>query len=82
MHAGELAKVGFSDVDVEGLALVDVSTSVGHHVNEGALGDLPHCPVQLLQLIRDPFNPLQEQISLKILYSWGVQIQQNLDQPL
>lgn len=43
---------------VEGLALVDVGSPVSSHVDEGSLWDLPHCLVQLLQVVWDLINVL------------------------
>ena len=53
MHAGEFAIVRFSDVYVERLALVDVSPSVGGHLDHSLLGDLPHRLVEILDVLRD-----------------------------
>ena len=58
VHAGQLAKVGLGDVDVKGLALVNEGTSVCHHVYECPLGELPHCLIQTLHLLRNAFNSL------------------------
>lgn len=58
MHAGQFAIVWLGDVDVQGLALVDVGATISCHLEDGLLGDLPHCFVQLLQVVRDPLNIL------------------------
>jgi len=59
VHAGEFAVVGFCDVDVERLALIDESSSVGCHLQDGFLGDLPHCLVELLQVIGNLWDVLK-----------------------
>ena len=59
MHACQFAKVRFCDVYIEGLALVNVGTSVGSHVDEGTLRDLPDSLVKHLQIIRDLLDLLQ-----------------------
>jgi hypothetical protein len=38
-------------VHVHALALADEGASVGRHVNDGALGDLPHCLVDVAHLL-------------------------------
>lgn len=53
VHAGQFAIVGFRDVDVERLALVDESSSVCCHLEDSFLGDLPHCLIKLLQVSRN-----------------------------
>lgn len=60
VHTGQLAKIDISHVYIEGLALVDIGTSVGSHVNKHSLRDLPHCPVKLLQVIRNLFKFLHK----------------------
>ena len=59
MHACQFAKVRFCDVYIEGLALVNVGTSIGSHVDEGTLRDLPDSLVKRLQIIRDLLDLLQ-----------------------
>lgn len=56
VHACQLAEVGLGNVDVEGLALVNIGPSVSCHVNESTLGELPHSLVQSLQLLRNAIN--------------------------
>lgn len=58
MHAGEFSIVWFSDMDVERLALVNVSATICCHLQDSLLRDFPHCFVQLLQIIRDLCNVL------------------------
>lgn len=53
VHAGEFAVVGLCDVDVERLALIDESSSVCCHLEDSFLGDLPHCLIELLQVVRN-----------------------------
>ncbi len=67
MHAGQLAEVRLSNVDVEGLALVNVGSSVRCHVNQCALGNLPYSLVKLLQVLRDALNFLQFQNTCLLL---------------
>lgn len=59
VHAGELAVVGLSDVDVERLALVYEGPAVSSHLQNSLLGDLPHSLIQLLQVIWDLSNALK-----------------------
>ena len=58
VHAAQLAVVWLSNVDVEGLTLVDEGSAVGRHLEHGLLGDLPHRLVQVFQVLRDPCNAL------------------------
>ena len=60
MHRGQLAEVRFSYVDVEGLALVDVSSPVCCHVYQCFLREFPHSLVQPLQVIRNALNSLHK----------------------
>ena len=60
VHACQFAKVGLGDVYVEGLALVDECPTVGRHVDQGTLRELPNSLVQLLQIIRDLLNVLRQ----------------------
>lgn len=53
VHAGEFAIVGFCNVNVERLALINESSSVCCHLEDSFLGDLPHCLIELLQVIRN-----------------------------
>lgn len=53
MHAGQLAVVGFCNVNVERLALINESSSVCCHLEDSFLGDLPHRLIELLQVIRN-----------------------------
>ena len=59
VHARELGVVGFCDVDVETLTLVDVDGAIGRHVDYHLLRNLPRRLVQLLQSIRDDVNVLK-----------------------
>lgn len=61
MHAGQFAVVRLCDVDVQGLALVDVGTAIGGHLEYCLLGDFPHRFIQLLQIIWNSFNVLLKQ---------------------
>lgn len=45
-------------MDVQGLALVDVGTTICCHLEDSLLGDFPHRFIQLLQIIRDLVNIL------------------------
>lgn len=58
VHAGQLAVVRLSDVDVQGLALVDEGAAVGSHLEYGLLRDFPNGFVQLLDVIWNPINVL------------------------
>ena len=59
MHAGEFAVVGFCDVYVERLALVNVCATVGGHLDHGLLGDLPYRLIQALDVLRDIIHVLE-----------------------
>ncbi len=59
MHAGQLGKVGLCNVHVERLALVNVCSPVGSHVDQRALRNLPHGLVELLQVTRNLVNILR-----------------------
>ena len=45
MHAGELAKIWFCDVNVETLALIDVRSSISGHLDNILLRNLPYSPI-------------------------------------
>ena len=51
VHAGQFAVVWLSDVDVQGLALVDEGAAVGCHLQYGLLRDFPNCFIELLQVL-------------------------------
>mmetsp|Transcript_18028 Transcript_18028/g.43391 ORF Transcript_18028/g.43391 Transcript_18028/m.43391 type:complete len:321 (+) Transcript_18028:185-1147(+) len=51
VHRGELPVGGVAHVDVQTLRLVYEGAPVCRHVDDGALGDLPHRLVQRLQLV-------------------------------
>ncbi len=61
VHAGQFAVVRLSDVDVQGLALVDEGAAVGGHLQHGLLGDFPHGFVQLLQIVWNLIDVLLKQ---------------------
>lgn len=58
MHAGQFAVVWLGNVDVEGLALINVSAAVCCHLEDGLLGDFPHGFVETLHVLRDLGNIL------------------------
>lgn len=58
VHAGQFAIVWLSNMDVQGLALINVGTAICCHLEDGLLGDFPHSFIQLLQIIRDLLNIL------------------------
>ena len=58
MHRGDLGGVGVHHVDVERLALVDVSTTVGCHVEDVALLDFPGGLVEVSDVLRNAVNAL------------------------
>jgi hypothetical protein len=53
MHACQLAKRRRLEVDIEGLRLADVSTSIGGEIEYFLLGDLPNGFVDCLDVVRD-----------------------------
>lgn len=78
VHAGELAIVGLSNVDVQGLALVDEGPSVCRHLQDGFLRDLPNSLVELLQVIRD----LRDVLEGAGVFQCGKQISDSPDIPI
>lgn len=60
VHAGQFAIIGLCNVDVQGLALVDVGAAVGGHLENRLLGDFPHGFVELLQIVWDLADVLFE----------------------
>ena len=60
VHACEFRVVRFSNVHIQALTLVDVHRSVGCHVYNNLLRNLPHCLVQLLQVVRNSINMLRK----------------------
>ena len=60
MHACEFSKVGFCDVYIERLALVDKGPTVCRHVDQRALRYLPDSLVYDLQVVRDLFDLLKK----------------------
>lgn len=51
VHTSEFAVVGLRNMDVQRLALINESTSLGCHVENGFLRDFPHRFVKLLKVI-------------------------------
>jgi hypothetical protein len=52
MHGRQLSKVGFRDVDVQRLALVNEGTAISRHFQDDLLGYFPDSFIQLLQVRR------------------------------
>jgi hypothetical protein len=48
----QLAKIWLRHVHIERLGLVNEGASVGSHLYQGTLAQLPYCLVQCLELIR------------------------------
>ena len=71
MHAGEFAIVGFCDVYVERLALVNIGPSVGGHLDHSLLGDLPHGLVQILDVLRDIIHILRIISGIEIIFFYA-----------
>ena len=59
VHARQLAVAWLRDVNVEGLALVDVRPAVSGHLQDSLLGDLPHTFVESLQIVGYTFYRLK-----------------------
>jgi len=53
VHGSQFPKVGFSNVNVEGLGLINEGSTISCHVNHIPLRNLPDRLVQLLDVIRD-----------------------------
>lgn len=62
MHRSKLAEIGFSNVNVQRLALVDESASIGGHFNNDPLRDFPNGLVQPLHFSRYGRNVLNRAI--------------------
>ncbi len=58
VHRSELTESRCRQVDVERLRLADESTTVGRHVDDSLLTDLPNGLVELLDTVRDTGNVL------------------------
>ena len=58
VHAGELTHSRGLDMDVERLALADEGATVGGHVEDLLLTDLPDGLVDLLEVVGDAFDAL------------------------
>ena len=58
MHGGDLCWVGIDHVDVQGLALIDVSASVSGHVKNVALLDFPRGLVEVPNVFRNSVDAL------------------------
>lgn len=67
VHAGQFAIVWLGNVDVEGLTLVNEGAAVCCHLEDGLLGDFPHCFVQLFQIIWDLCDTLWKSEMSKML---------------
>lgn len=61
VHTGQFAIVRLCDVNVQGLALVDIGATVGSHLEYGLLGDFPHGFIELLQVVWNLINVLLKQ---------------------
>ena len=62
VHGTHLAKVGFRNVDVQGLRLVNEGSSVSSLFDDSLLGYLPDCLVELLDMIRNDGDVLDTPI--------------------
>lgn len=58
VHAGQFTIVGFGNVNVERLTLVNVGSAFGSHLDDHLLRDFPHGPVQLLDVVGNAINIL------------------------
>lgn len=65
MHAAQFAVVGLGYVDVERLALVDVSAAICCHLQDSFLGDFPHRFIKLLQIVRNLCDVLSDELKKK-----------------
>jgi len=68
VHAGQLAVVRLSDVNVQALALVNEGGTVSGHLDNVLLRDLPHGAVEQLQLVRDLVDILRIRRFSSFLY--------------
>lgn len=62
VHARELAEVHVQHVQVQALALADERAPVGRHIDDAALGNLPHRFIQVLDVLRDARNVLHRAV--------------------
>src|SRR5690606_10512219 len=53
VHRSELAEIWFLNMDVQALALADISSPIGCHIQYCLLRDLPNSLVQVLDVLRD-----------------------------
>lgn len=58
MHIVDFLGVGALEMDIQGLTLVNEGASSHRKIDDRFLGDLPDCPVQLTNLLRDLLNIL------------------------
>lgn len=52
VHGGKLAIVGLCNMNIKRLALINKSTTIGRHLNDSLLRNLPYSLVQILQILR------------------------------
>jgi len=53
MHGGDLSKRWIFNVNIKALTLINKSTAISCHINNGLLTQLPDCLVQCLEFLRD-----------------------------
>ena len=53
MHRSQFPVVWFSNVNIKRLTLINESTTIGCHLNDGALRNLPDGFVQILNVLWD-----------------------------
>ena len=62
VHRGQFRSIGLGHEDIEGLGLVDEGATVGGHVDERPLFNLPYGLVKLLELGRNLRNALNASV--------------------
>ncbi|KAI6763085.1 hypothetical protein HG530_009065 [Fusarium avenaceum] len=82
VHAGDLAHRGILHVNVEGLGLIDESTSVGSHLDNLALRNLPNSLVKSLDVGRDVGDVLNRTVIGNNTVLHGIRPQAHVDKIL
>lgn len=58
MHRSQFAVIGFGNVNVERLALIDERAAIGCHFDDDSLRNFPHRLVQGFQIVRNSIDVL------------------------
>ena len=58
MHARQLTRARLANVDVHALTLANECATIGSHIDDGSLGDLPDSLIDLFDPVRDHLDAL------------------------